>query len=66
MSERKLPHTEDTIARLRAGRRKKAIEKHNARVKSELARAQDGETINLSDLMAARDEIDVDDGPEAA
>lgn len=55
-----LPHTDLTQALLRDGRRKTAIKNHNARVAEQLQRAQEGETINLSDLMAAREEIVVD------
>jgi hypothetical protein len=65
MAESKLPHTDATIRRLRAGQRKQAIEAHNKRVRDELARAQQGEPINLSDLMAANEEIALDDGDAA-
>lgn len=55
-----LPHTKRTQDLLAQGKRKDARKQHNARVKAELDRARAGETINLSDLMAAKDELDLD------
>jgi hypothetical protein len=55
-----LPHTTRTQELLKKGEREKAREAHNARVESELDRARKGETINLSDLMAAKEQLDLD------
>lgn len=56
-----LPHTNLTQQLLRDGRRATAKKNHNARVAEQLKRAQAGETICLTDLMAAREEIVVDE-----
>ncbi len=61
MPQPQLPHADLTQRLLRQGRRATAIKNHNARVHEQLDRARQGETINLSDLMAAREEIIVDD-----
>lgn len=59
-----LRHTNEVDAILAEGGReaiKAAKRKHTAHVDRELARAQAGETINLSDLMAAKEQIDLAD-----
>lgn len=58
--DEQLPHTRLTQDLLKAGRRKTAAKNHNARVAEQMARAKAGETINLSDLMGAKDELIVD------
>jgi hypothetical protein len=52
-----LEHTERIARMLRDGRRRQAIAAHNAHVQAELDRARAGAVINLSDLMAAHEEI---------
>lgn len=56
-----LPHAQRTQDLLRKGRTGEAAKAHNARVTAELDRARNGETINLSDLMAAKEELHIDE-----
>ncbi|MGZ6570446.1 MAG: hypothetical protein ACXVHB_06045 [Solirubrobacteraceae bacterium] len=56
----KLPHTRRIEGLLKEGKLGDAINAHNAHLDAEFKRAARGEAINLSDLMAAKDEIDVD------
>lgn len=58
--EEVLPHTAAVEDLLAQRKREQARRLHNARVKSELDRAQNGATINLSDLMAAKEQLDLD------
>lgn len=58
--DEQLPHTRLTQDLLKAGRRKTAAKNHNARVAEQMARAERGETICLSDLFAAKEELTVD------
>lgn len=58
-----LTHTENVEAILQEGgddARKHAAARHNAHVDAELERAKAGETINLTDLMAAKEQLVVD------
>jgi len=54
-----LPHTERMLALLREGQAKEAKRQHNAHVKAQFDAARQGQAINLSDLMAAKEEIDL-------
>jgi len=60
----KLPHCE----RMRDLLRRKGVTEaklaHNARVKAQFDAARQGQVINLSDLMAAKEEIDLAEPPE--
>ena len=58
-----LTHAENIEAMLQEGgaAREAARRKHNAHVDAELERARQGETINLSDLMAGNEAFIVDD-----
>lgn len=55
----RLEHTEKVKALIDEGRTKEAAELHNARVKDQFDKAQQGQTINLSDLIAAREQLDL-------
>jgi hypothetical protein len=50
-----LAHTHRTEDKLRHGHYGEAVRDHNAHLAAEMARAKTGATINLSDLMAARE-----------
>ena len=54
-----LPHTTVVSYLLRAGRIHAAKVMHNARVRQQLEKARTGGIINLSDLMSAKEEIDL-------
>ena len=56
-----LPHTERIAELLRAGKKLKAASLHNQRVKEQFKLAEQGEIINLSDLMAAKEELHLAD-----
>lgn len=55
----KLPHTDEIERDLEKGDVAGAMQKHNAFVNSEFKRAEQGEVINLSDLLASKEEIDL-------
>jgi hypothetical protein len=55
-----LPVTERIAKLLAEGKRDEAIAAHNATVRQAFERAQQGAIINLTDLMASRDELHVD------
>lgn len=57
--ESKLPHTDQIMRDLDKGDIAGAMQKHNAFVNSEFKRAEQGEVINLSDLLASKEEIDL-------
>ena len=57
-SEAKLPLTERIASLVKEGKKEQAIAEHNANVKRQLARAEAGETINLSDLMASKETLE--------
>lgn len=57
----KLPHTRRTDELLAAGERSKAIAEHNAIVDAAFSNAKAGATINLTDLMAASEQIHIHD-----
>lgn len=50
-----LEHTEKIEALIKAGERKEAMKVHNAYVKSQFEKAQQGQVINLTDLMAGKE-----------
>ena len=54
-----LPHTKPMLALCRQGKVQEAKRRHNARVKAQFDAARQGQVINLSDLMAAKEEIDL-------
>jgi hypothetical protein len=54
----KLPHTHKIDEMLKKGDLLDAAVEHNKIVKQEFAKAKAGETINLSDLMAAKETLD--------
>jgi hypothetical protein len=54
----KLPHTHKIDEKLKKGELLDAAVEHNRTVKREFERAKAGETINLSDLMAAKEVLD--------
>jgi hypothetical protein len=56
----KLPHTDEVTRLLREGKRAEAAKLQTAHVDAEFKRAQEGATINLSDLMAGREAIDIE------
>lgn len=60
--EHVLPHTTAIRRLLDEGRHAEARRRHSEQVDSELWRALRGESINLIDLLAARDELDLE-GP---
>lgn len=53
----KLPHTKAVKRLLAQGDSDEAVRLHNARVKSEFEKAKEGEIINLSDLLAAKETL---------
>ena len=55
-----LDHARAIEALLRDGRKAEAAAAHNAHVAAEMDRARGGEVINLSDLMAAKETLDLD------
>ena len=59
-----LRHTDRVFELLKDGKKASAIAEHNAHVKAEFDRAKQGEVINLSDLMAAHEQIGLADGEE--
>lgn len=56
-----LHHADQVADLLRQGKRAEAITRHNAHVRDELARAAAGAVINLSDLLAGKEALIVDD-----
>ena len=56
-----LEHAERVEALFRQGRRKEAKALHNQHVESQFAKAQAGEVINLSDLIAGAEAFIIDD-----
>jgi hypothetical protein len=54
-----LPHADYIAKQLDAGHREEAVKAHNARVKAEFERAEQGAVINLSDLMGAAEAFHV-------
>lgn len=56
--EERMPHTQRVDALLADGNVEEAKRVHTERVEEQFARAEQGETINLSDLMAAKEQID--------
>jgi hypothetical protein len=56
-----LEHAERVEALLRQGKRKEAKTLHNQHVESQFAKAQAGEVINLSDLIAGAEAFIIDD-----
>ena len=56
-----LPHAERVAELLRQGNTTEAARVHNEHLKAEFDRAKQGEVINLSDLMAAREQFDLAD-----
>jgi hypothetical protein len=66
--EKRLAHTEAVKSLINEGKRKQAAELHNARVQDQFEKAKQGQTINLSDLIAAKEELELakdrdDSGP---
>jgi hypothetical protein len=59
--EEQLPHTGHIRRLLRAGKRAEALLLHQARVRAAFEAARRGATINLSDLLAARETLNHDD-----
>lgn len=57
--EPKLPHTDKVMQMLEQGQITEAMQKHNDQVNEQFKRAKRGEVINLSDLMAAKEQIDI-------
>lgn len=57
----KLPHADEVTRLLREAKRTEAAKLQTARVDAELKRAQEGATINLSDLMAGKEAFTIDD-----
>ena len=55
-----LDHARRIEALLREGRKAEAAAAHNAYVAGEIDRAREGNVINLSDLMAAKETLDLD------
>ncbi len=55
-----LKHTERVRRLLNEGNRQTAIAKHNAHVREEFRRAKLGGTIDLTDLMAAREQFEAE------
>ena len=55
--ELRLRHTERVCRLIREGQTLEAADVHNAHVAAEFERARNGEVINLSDLLAAREEL---------
>ena len=56
-----LEHAERVEALLRQGKRKEAKALHNQLFESQFAKAQAGEVINLSDLIAGAEAFIIDD-----
>lgn len=56
-----LPHAKRIAELLRRGTTTEAARVHNEHLKAEFDRAKQGEIINLSDLMAAREQFDLAD-----
>lgn len=52
-----LPHTERIAALLREGRVQEAKRLHHQRVHGQIRAARQGRVINLTDLMAAKEQI---------
>ncbi len=57
LNKKGMKHTEEIQILLKAGKIKEAMEKHNQNIKKEFKRAEKGEMINLTDLMASKEEI---------
>jgi hypothetical protein len=55
-----LAHTRRVKELLAQGRRVEAAALHNARVNDQLETARAGGVINLSDLIAAKEELEID------
>lgn len=56
-AEAPFPHTDRIDALLKQGKADEAAREHNANVAHEFARAEAGETINLTDLMASKESL---------
>jgi hypothetical protein len=54
-----LPHTESVKDLIENGRHAEATTRHTERVQAEFRRAAHGETINLTDLIAAKEELEL-------
>ncbi len=50
-------HTQVVTSLLDDGKLQEAVELHNAHIKEQFERARAGETIDLSDLMAAKETL---------
>jgi hypothetical protein len=61
VAEGALSHVAAIKRLLGSGSRAEAHARHNQRVDAELWRAHQGELINLSDLLAAKDELEFED-----
>lgn len=53
-----LPHAQRVSALMSEGKRAKAVALHNEYLRKQLDKAKAGETIDLSDLMAAKEILD--------
>lgn len=60
-----LKHTRKTETLLKKGKRREAVRTHNQHVASEFEKAKQGEVINLTDLMAARELFENENGESA-
>ena len=56
-----LPHTQRVAELLRRGNTTEAARVHNEHLKAEFERARQGTVINLSDLIAAKEQFDLAD-----
>ena len=54
-----LPLTERVQRLIREGKPEQAAQRHNTRLAQAKREAEEGKTINLSDLMASKQELDV-------